>query len=231
MVDLVILTGAGISAESGLSTFRDAGGLWEGHRPEDVATPEAFARDPALVHRFYNARRKAAAEVSTNAAHVALAALQAKLGARMLLVTQNVDGLHEAAGHEGVLHMHGALSGASCGACPAKWEAPLVMDPSDPCPSCAAPQTRPDIVWFGEMPYEMDRIFEALSGASHFASMGTSGTVYPAAGFVDVAASHGARCWEVNLEPSGNPNFDTVLTGPATEAVPAWCDQIAEALI
>ncbi|MEM1232708.1 MAG: NAD-dependent deacylase [Pseudomonadota bacterium] len=230
MIDLVILTGAGISAESGLATFRDAGGLWEGHRPEEVATPEAFARDAALVHRFYNARRKGAAEARPNAAHEALARLQAALGERMLLVTQNVDGLHEAAGHEGVLHMHGALARASCASCAAKWEAPMVMAPSDPCPSCGDAQTRPDIVWFGEMPQEMDRIYAALAGARHFASMGTSGTVYPAAGFVDVAASYGAECWEVNLEASGNPNFDTVVTGPATEAVPEWCARIEAAL-
>ncbi|MEL6689429.1 MAG: NAD-dependent deacylase [Pseudomonadota bacterium] len=230
MTDLVVLTGAGVSAESGLATFRDAGGLWEGQRPEDVATPEAFARDPDLVHRFYNARRSAAAEAKPNAAHAALAELQEKLGHRMLLVTQNVDGLHEAAGHESVLHMHGALDRATCGACGYKWPAPAVMAPHDPCPSCTAPATRPDIVWFGEMPQEMDRIYEALDATHVFAAIGTSGLVYPAAGFVDVAASSGALCHEINLAPGGNPAFHQLFGGPATEAVPKWCDEVLDIL-
>ncbi|MEO0665016.1 MAG: NAD-dependent deacylase [Pseudomonadota bacterium] len=229
-MDLVILTGAGVSAESGLATFRDAGGLWEGHRPEEVATPEAFARDPALVHRFYNARRAQAAAAAPNAAHRALADLQDRLGARMLLVTQNVDALHEAAGHGGVLHMHGALDRAICASCGARWAAPAVMAPDDPCPSCAAPATRPDLVWFGEMPHALDRIFDALEAAEVFAAIGTSGQVYPAAGFVDVAARHGAETWELTLAPSGNPMFDEVAAGPATETVPRWCALMAERL-
>ncbi|MEM1374928.1 MAG: NAD-dependent deacylase [Pseudomonadota bacterium] len=224
---LVVLTGAGISAESGLATFRDAGGLWEGHRPEEVATPEAFARNPDMVHRFYNARRAAAREARPNAAHRALAELQERLGARMLLVTQNVDALHEAAGHGGVVHMHGALDGAACGACEARWPAPEVMATDDPCPSCGAPATRPDIVWFGEIPREMDRIYAALAEASVFAAIGTSGLVYPAAGFVEVAAGHGARCHEINIAASGNPWFETLYDGPATEAVPRWCAEVA----
>ncbi|MEM9350384.1 MAG: NAD-dependent deacylase [Pseudomonadota bacterium] len=227
---LVVLTGAGISAESGLATFRDAGGLWEGHRPEAVATPEAFARDRAMVHRFYNARRKAAAEAEPNAAHYALATLQERLGAQMLLVTQNVDGLHDRAGHRRHIAMHGKLSRACCGACQARWECALEMASEDPCPACGAPETRPDIVWFGEMPFEMDRIYEALSQATHFAALGTSGQVYPAAGFAEVAAEYGARCWELTLQPSGNPHFEEVIPGPATETVPRWCEEIADKL-
>ncbi|MCH2075678.1 MAG: NAD-dependent deacylase [Rhodobacteraceae bacterium] len=230
MIDLVVLTGAGVSAESGLATFRDAGGLWEGQRPEDVATPQAFARDPDLVHRFYNARRAAAGEATPNAAHSALAALQDRLGERMLLVTQNVDGLHEAAGHRGVIHMHGALNRATCGACGHRWAAPAVMETDDPCPSCGAPATRPDIVWFGEMPQEMERIYKALDAAHVFAAIGTSGLVYPAAGFVDVAASAGVLCHEINLAPGGNPTFHQLFSGPATQAVPSWCADV-EALL
>ncbi|MEM8590928.1 MAG: NAD-dependent deacylase [Pseudomonadota bacterium] len=231
MVDLVVLTGAGVSAESGLATFRDAGGLWEGHRPEEVATPEAFARDPALVHRFYSARREAAAAAEPNAAHHALVALQDRLGDRMLLVTQNVDGLHERAGHRKPIRMHGTLWRSLCASCGARWEIKDVLStPEDPCPACARAATRPDIVWFGEMPIEMDRIYAALSEASHFAAIGTSGQVYPAAGFVEVAAERGVTCWEINLAPSGNPYFEEILTGPATEAVPAWCKQIWEEL-
>ncbi|MEO0487809.1 MAG: NAD-dependent deacylase [Pseudomonadota bacterium] len=226
MTELVILTGAGVSAESGLATFRDAGGLWEGHRPEYVATPEAFARDPAMVHRFYNARRAAARAARPNAAHGALAQLQRALGPRMLLVTQNVDALHEAAGHEGVVHMHGALDGACCASCGATWRAPPVMAPQDPCPSCGVRSTRPDIVWFGEMPKAMDRLYTALSRCAVFAAIGTSGQVYPAAGFVDVAAQAGAACWELNLAPSGNPRFAHHATGPASTCVPDWCREI-----
>ncbi|MEL6549978.1 MAG: NAD-dependent deacylase [Pseudomonadota bacterium] len=226
-MDLVILTGAGVSAESGLATFRDAGGLWEGHRPEDVATPEAFARDPEMVQRFYNARRAAARAARPNAAHAALADLQARLGARMLLVTQNVDGLHKAAGHGDVLHMHGALDGATCAACGARWAAPRIMDVRNPCPSCGAQATRPDIVWFGEMPRHMGRIYDALEAASVFAAIGTSGQVYPAAGFVEIAAGRGAETWELTLAPSGNPLFDETRAGKATKTVPGWCAEMA----
>ncbi|MEL6913659.1 MAG: NAD-dependent deacylase [Pseudomonadota bacterium] len=226
-MEIVILTGAGISAESGLATFRDAGGLWEGHRPEEVATPEAFARDPDLVQRFYNARRRAARAARPNAAHAALAGLQRQLGARMLLVTQNVDGLHEAAGHGEVVHMHRSLDRATCAECGEAWAAPLVMEVEDPCPACGARATRPDIVWFGEMPKAMDRIYEALSTAAIFAAIGTSGQVYPAAGFADIAAGRGAQTWELTLVPSGNPVFDEEWPGKATETVPAWCAEMA----
>ena len=181
---IVILTGAGLSAESGLGTFRDADGLWARHRIEDVATPEGFARDPALVHAFYNARRAQAAEAQPNAAHLALARLAAREG--VTLVTQNVDGLHEKAGAESI-HMHGTLSGALCAACDHRWEAPLAMTPEDPCPACAAKATRPDVVWFGEMPYHMELIADRLADCTLFAAIGTSGQVYPAAGFVQEA--------------------------------------------
>ncbi len=219
---IVILTGAGISAESGLGTFRDAGGLWARHRIEDVATPEAFARDPARVHAFYNMRRTEAAKAAPNAAHAALARLQRDGAHEVFIVTQNVDGLHEAAGAE-VLHMHGALDRAACAACGHRWPAPPLMDPADPCPACAAPATRPGIVWFGEYPEGLDEIDARLAAADLFAAIGTSGEVYPAAGFVAEAARRGVPTVELNLAPSaGAALFDEVRLGPATETVPAW---------
>ena len=160
---VVILTGAGISAESGLRTFRASDGLWEDHRVEDVATPEAFQRDPALVQRFYNQRRKDAAAAQPNAAHEALGRLMRDGRHQVLLVTQNVDDLHERGGAPSVLHMHGTLSGALCAACGHRWPAPMVMDIADRCPDCRAQATRPDIVWFGEMPYRMEEIWQALA--------------------------------------------------------------------
>jgi len=218
---IVILTGAGISAESGLGTFRDEGGLWAQHKIEDVATPEGFARDPELVQRFYNMRRAEAAKAVPNAAHRALAALEAVHD--VLIVTQNVDGLHEAAGSKNVLHMHGSLARAMCATCQARWDAPLVMTVSDACPSCGEKATRPDIVWFGEIPYGMERIDAALNQAALFASIGTSGNVYPAAGFVAEARRLGVPTVELNLEPSaGYSMFDEVRIGPASETVPEW---------
>jgi len=218
---IVILTGAGISAESGLGTFRDEGGLWAQHRIEDVATPEGFARDPELVQRFYNMRRAEAVKAVPNAAHHALAALEAVHD--VLVVTQNVDGLHEAAGSKNVLHMHGSLARAMCATCQARWDAPLVMTVSDACPSCGEKATRPDIVWFGEIPYGMGRIDAALSQATLFASIGTSGNVYPAAGFVAEARRLGVPTVELNLEPSaGYSMFDEVRIGPASKTVPEW---------
>jgi len=218
---IVILTGAGISAESGLGTFRDEGGLWAQHKIEDVATPEGFARDPELVQRFYNMRRAEAAKAVPNAAHRALAALEAVHD--VLIVTQNVDGLHEAAGSKNVLHMHGSLARAMCATCQARWDAPLVMTVSDACPSCGEKATRPDIVWFGEIPYGMERIDAALNQATLFASIGTSGNVYPAAGFVAEARRLGMPTVELNLEPSaGYSMFDEVRIGPASETVPEW---------
>ena len=227
MDKIVILTGAGISAESGLGTFRDAGGLWEQHRIEDVATPEGFARDPGLVQAFYNARRAKAATARPNAAHVALARLQAAWPGEVVIVTQNVDALHEKGGAQGVLHMHGILSGALCAACGHRWPAPAEMRAGEPCPACHAPSARPDIVWFGEMPYFMDEIFEHLVSADLFAAIGTSGQVYPAAGFVQEATAAGARTVELNLEPSATVSqFDEARFGPATQTVPEWVAEL-----
>ena len=218
---IVILTGAGISAESGLATFRGPDGLWEGHRVEDVCTPEALARDPLLVHRFYDERRAKLAEVAPNAAHQALAALDAAWAGDLLIVTQNVDDLHERAGARRLVHMHGALNSALCAACgkAAPWSGAL--SPGTACAGCAAPRLRPDIVFFGEMPYDMDRIYDAIAEADLFVSIGTSGAVYPAAGFVQTAREAGARTIELNLEPSaGSALFDESRMGPATRLVP-----------
>lgn len=224
--NIVILTGAGISAESGVATFRGPDGLWEGHRVEDVATPEAFARDPALVQSFYDARRARLAEVAPNAAHRALARLDAEWPGELLIVTQNVDDLHERAGARRLLHMHGALKSAWCRRCDARspWEAPLSGAPG--CPACeASGALRPDIVWFGEIPYEMERIDQALMAADLFVSIGTSGAVYPAAGFVRTARHCGAATLEMNLEPSlGSAFFDESRCGAAGTLVPQWVD-------
>lgn len=228
--DIVILTGAGISAESGLGTFRDAGGIWTRTPLEDVATPEGFARDPQLVHDFYNARRAQAATARPNAAHTALARLEAEARGRVLIVTQNVDALHEAAGSRAVWHMHGRLDRALCAACGHRWDAPAVMRPADPCPACAAPATRPDVVWFGEMPLHMDDIWDRLRGADLFVSIGTSGNVYPAAAFVQDARRAGAATLELNLEPSSTAgDFDRMRHGPATQIVPQWVDEVLAA--
>lgn len=225
--NIVILTGAGISAESGLTTFRGPDGLWENHRVEDVCTPEALRRDPALVHRFYDARRARLAQVRPNAAHGALAELDRKWPGDLLIVTQNVDDLHERAGAARLLHMHGELLSALCAACGASkpWHGP--MPHGAICPFCNAPSLRPDIVFFGEMPYEMDRIDAALKDADLFVSIGTSGAVYPAAGFVQTARYVGARTLELNLDPSaGSVHFDDTRLGPASELVPRWVAQL-----
>ena len=220
---IVVLTGAGISAESGVPTFRDADGLWEGHRVEDVATPGAYDVQPSVVHRFYDARRSALAAVAPNAAHRALARLEEHVGDDLLVVTQNIDDLHERAGSRRVLHMHGELRSALCRGCRRRlpWHTDLGDFP--PCPRCGVSELRPDVVWFGEMPYEMDRIIGALEAADLFVSIGTSGAVYPAAGFVHHARVHGARTLEVNLEPSeGAASFDEHRHGPAGVLVPEW---------
>lgn len=226
--NIVILTGAGVSAESGLATFRGPDGLWEGHRVQDVCTPEAFARDPVLVQGFYDARRAALAGVAPNAAHDAIARLDAAWHGDLLIVTQNVDDLHERAGATRLLHMHGELKSAWCLACDARmpWAADLGNGPA--CPRCGAAATlRPDIVWFGEMPYGMDAIDRALSHADLFVSIGTSGAVYPAAGFVQTAKYHGADTLELNLEPSaGSWLFDETRLGRASELVPAWVHEV-----
>jgi NAD-dependent deacetylase len=220
---IVVLTGAGVSAESGVPTFRGPDGLWEGHRVEDVATPQAFARDPVLVQRFYDDRRAALANVEPNAAHRALAQLDANWDGEFLLVTQNVDDLHERGGARRLLHMHGELNRAlctHCGAAPA-WSGTLSDNP--PCPRCGAAGLRPDIVWFGEMPYHMDRIEAAIEQCDLFVSVGTSGAVYPAAGFVSWARAAGARTLEINLEPSaGSSLFDETRRGRAGDLVPAF---------
>jgi NAD-dependent deacetylase len=226
--NIVILTGAGISAESGLATFRGPDGLWEGHRVEDVATPEAFARDPAMVQAFYDARRARLAEVEPNPAHAALAQLDAEWPGELLIVTQNVDDLHERAGARRVLHMHGELKSAWCLACDSRlrWEVDLGDDPA--CPACGrGGRLRPDIVWFGEMPYEMERIDDALMRADLFVSIGTSGAVYPAAGFVQTARYCGAKTLEMNLDPSlASYHFHESRIGRAGELVPHWVAQI-----
>lgn len=223
---IVILTGAGISAESGLGTFRDKDGLWTRYPLEDVATPEGFARNPALVHAFYNARRANAAGAKPNAAHHALARLQREHTAGVVIVTQNVDGLHEAAGAEAI-HMHGELSRALCATCEARWDAPLVMSPTGRCPECGKAATRPDIVWFGEFPYHMERIWEELRKAELFVAIGTSGNVYPAAAFVQDASRASAETLELNLEASAViSDFDDARFGPASEIVPAWVEEI-----
>jgi NAD-dependent deacetylase len=226
--NIVVLTGAGISAESGLATFRGPDGLWEGHRVEDVATPQAFRRDPALVQAFYDARRERLTSVEPNAAHRALARLDAEWPGELLIVTQNVDDLHERAGARRLLHMHGELKSAWCLACDARlpWESELSSGP--PCPGCGeAGLLRPDIVWFGEMPYEMERIDRALLDCDLFVSIGTSGAVYPAAGFVQTARYAGARTIELNLEPSlGSVYFDEARTGPAGVLVPEWVEKV-----
>ena len=228
MRNIVILTGAGVSAESGLATFRAADGLWEGHRVEDVATPEAYRRDPRLVHQFYDARRARLGEVEPNAAHRALARLDAKWDGDLLLVTQNVDDLHERAGSKRLLHMHGELTKGWCLACNERQPWSGDMGEAAECALCGdRGRVRPDIVWFGEMPYEMNRIEDALRSADLFVSIGTSGAVYPAAGLVQTARYCGARTLEMNLDPSlGSTFFDESRIGPAGKLVPEWVDQI-----
>ena len=220
--EIVILTGAGVSAESGLGTFRDASGLWTKYDLSEVATPEGYAADPAKVHDFYNARRANAAAAEPNAAHFALAKLS---GAT--LVTQNVDGLQEAAGSKNVIHMHGALDRMRCTNCTFKGPAMAEIHPSSTCSDCGAKALRPDIVWFGEIPMHMELITQKLLEAKLFVAIGTSGTVYPAAGFVERARANGAHTLEINLEPSEVQSaFHEKRYGPAGELVPAWVDEM-----
>jgi NAD-dependent deacetylase len=225
--NIVVLTGAGISAESGIATFRGPGGLWEGHRVEDVCTPQALARNPELVHRFYDLRRAALAGVEPNAAHHALATLDAEWPGELLIVTQNVDDLHERAGAKRLLHMHGELKSALCAACEHRQAWDGNMPPGTACVACGSPAMRPDIVFFGEMPYAMDVIERAISRADLFVSIGTSGAVYPAAGFVQTAKYHGARTLELNLDRSeGSGWFHESRLGPAGTLVPEWVGQM-----
>ncbi len=228
---IFVLTGAGISAESGLGTFRDKGGLWQRFDPQKLATPEAFATAPHRVHEFYNARRRNLLAAKPNEAHAALARLEAELGGTLTLVTQNIDDLHEKAGSRDVVHMHGELLKARCIACRAvfAWREDLTTQVA--CPGCRrAGGMRPDVVWFGEMPMHMDLIAQTLAEADLFVSVGTSGSVYPAAGFVDQARRSGIRTCELNLEPSDNADaFDERRYGPASVIVPAWVDDFLAA--
>lgn len=226
-----VLTGAGVSAESGLGTFRDAGGIWSMYDLKEVATPEGFARDPAKVHAFYNMRRRVHRDARPNAAHEALARLERELperGGRLTLVTQNVDWLHELGGSREVIHMHGEALKVRCNACShvVRWEDDLSVE--DACGRCGRAGTlRPDVVWFGETPRHLDRIAATLPRADLFVAVGTSGTVYPAAGFVGEARRRGVATLEINLEPSETARvFDEALYGPATETLPAWVDQL-----
>jgi NAD-dependent deacetylase len=224
---IVILTGAGLSAESGVSTFRDPNGIWAKYDWRDVATPEGFAKNPQAVHEFYNMRRRSHGEVKPNAAHLALARLEANHGG-VTIITQNVDALHEAAGSTSLIHMHGQALQALCAQCQQRhaWRDDLSIETA--CPSCnVLGAMRPDVVWFGEMPYHMDRIADVLRNCDLFISIGTSGNVYPAAGFVAEARANGAHTVELNLEPSeGASLFHEAIYGPATQVVPAYVEQI-----
>jgi NAD-dependent deacetylase len=228
---IVILTGAGISAESGIDTFRDKGGIWSRVDYRDVATPEGFARNPRRVLDFYNKRRRRMAGIRPNAAHVALARLEHEFAGTFLLVTQNIDDLHEAAGSRRLVHMHGELNKALCEACGQSRRWTEDMSAESRCQICGtAGRLRPDVVWFGEMPYHMERINVALSNCHLFVSIGTSGSVYPAAGFVEEAGFNGAHTVELNLEPSeGGTLFAEAHYGRATEVVPAFVDRLIEA--
>jgi NAD-dependent deacetylase len=224
--NIVVLTGAGLSAESGLGTFRDKGGLWSEFDLEEVATPEGFARNPARVHDFYNFRRRRLGTARPNAAHHALARLEREHRGKVLTVTQNVDPLHEVAGTRQLIHMHGELGRVLCGACTERIQWTGDLSTETVCAACGkAGAMRPDVVWFGEMPREMDRIFEALLACDLFISIGTSGSVYPAAGFVAEAKGIGAHTVELNLEPSeGASLFAEAHYGPATEIVPGFVE-------
>ncbi|EKK4001428.1 NAD-dependent protein deacylase [Cronobacter sakazakii] len=231
---VVVLTGAGISAESGIRTFRAADGLWEEHRVEDVATPEGFARNPQLVQEFYNARRRQLQqpEIKPNAAHLALARLEEALGDRFLLVTQNIDNLHERAGSKNVVHMHGELLKVRCSQSGQVLEWTGDVTPGDKCHCCQFPAPlRPHVVWFGEMPLGMDSIYEALARADVFIAIGTSGHVYPAAGFVHEAKLQGAHTVELNLEPSQvGSEFEEKHYGLASQVVPEYVEKLLKGL-
>ncbi|MGC7560847.1 Sir2 family NAD+-dependent deacetylase [Pasteurella sp. PK-2025] len=226
---IVVLTGAGISAESGIQTFRAADGLWENHPVDEVATPEGFARNPQLVQHFYNARRQQlfSDHIAPNAAHLALAKLEEKIGNNLLIVTQNVDNLHERAGSKNLIHMHGELLKVRCVKSGHVYDWQGDIHEQDKCHCCAIPQVlRPHIVWFGEIPFEMERIQRALSECDYFISIGTSGNVYPAAGFVREALFYGAHTVELNLEPSQvRSHFDEFHYGKASDIVPRYLQQ------
>jgi len=228
-----VLTGAGVSAESGLGTFRDKAGdgIWAKFDPMKLATPQAFARDPKTVLAFYDARRRNLVSAMPNPAHFALARLEQALaaeGGRLTLVTQNIDDLHERAGSEKVVHMHGELLRARCQNCGAARAWPDGLTVEDVCPECAMPGVlRPDVVWFGELPHHLDDIDRALRGADLFVAIGTSGAVYPAAGFVAEARAYGVPTCEINLEAADNAGlFDEARYGPAGEIVPKWVEEL-----
>lgn len=227
---IVVLTGAGISKESGIDTFRDAGGLWSHVRIEDVATPSAFVRDPARVQAFYNARRQGLLDpkIAPNAAHAALARLEAEWKDKVTIVTQNIDDLHERAGSKNLLHIHGELLKSRCFACGDKREIRADLTATSVCPACGNDGTlRPHVVWFNELPLFMDEAIAATQSCATFVSIGTSGAVYPAAGLVEYARAGGARTIELNLEPSeGASNFAEKRYGPATELVPAFVAEL-----
>lgn len=225
---IVILTGAGVSAESGIRTFRAADGLWEDHRVEDVASPEGFAANPELVQRFYNERRRQLLHSDTqpNAAHRALVKLEQEFDGEVLVVTQNIDDLHERAGNHNVIHMHGELLKAHCEDCGTVVDVRGDLTVADRCVRCRG-RMRPHIVWFGEMPLRMNEIFAALENCDLFAAVGTSGNVYPAAGFVRVARAAGAHTVEINLEASEvNDDFAETRLGPASEQVLEWVTEL-----
>ncbi len=226
---IVILTGAGISAESGIKTFRDPDGLWEGHRPEEVATPEAFRRDPEMVYRFYNARRNRlqSGRIEPNPAHLALVRLEQAIGDSFLLVTQNVDNLHERAGTKRIIHMHGELMKKRCQYCSTISTYDRDLTTEDQCSSCGETGgMRPHIVWFGEMPFELDRIWSEVADCEVFAAIGTSGVVEPAASLVHEARRTGADTFCFSLDsPENRGAFDNFIEGKAGETVPPWVDQ------
>jgi len=230
MPNLVVLTGAGISAESGIQTFRDSMGLWEQHKVEDVATPDGFAKNPSLVHEFYNQRRRQVGMVEPNAAHYALAKLEAAWTDGFLLITQNIDNLHERAGSTNVSHIHGEICKLRCVHC---GERMITMEDSTPesvCPSCyTIGSLRPDVVWFGEMPYHLDRIEKVLEMTDIFISIGTSGNVMPASLFPSVVLVNNRvqkDIIEINPVPTGDTAFTRVITKKASEGVPELVDEL-----
>ncbi|MEL6767779.1 MAG: NAD-dependent deacylase [Pseudomonadota bacterium] len=225
---IVILTGAGISAESGLGTFRDAGGLWSSYDLAEVATPEGYSANPSLVLDFYNARRANCRGAEPNAAHHALAKLMAQHSGHVTLITQNIDDLHERSGSAPVHHMHGEVMRAQCAACGARWPVDTDLTTADSCAACGVTgRVRPDVVWFGEVPYGLDMIGDALAAADLFVAVGTSGAVYPAAGLVSEATRHGADTLELNLERSEISGlFGQRRLGPASKTVPAWVNEV-----
>ena len=227
---IVVLTGAGVSAESGIKTFRDNNGLWENHQVEEVASPEGFAADPVLVHRFYNMRRHKLLHggIEPNPAHLALAKLDREFAGEFLLVTQNIDNLHERAGSVRLLHMHGEILKMRCSGSGQIYPIARDLSVEDHCECCNQPgRLRPHVVWFGEMPMEMDRIYNALDNCDLFISIGTSGNVYPAAGFVQIARNTGAHTVEINLEPSAVKSaFHEHIYGLAGEKVPDFTDDL-----